>query len=249
MGPAQTRGTDILADEVVLQTDIGTSQTELMICFDVTIYSKLLSLRLTVCSFSDLSFMSSALPPEQSRSWWSLSSKSSKQDFHTDNDKPPSKNSSRNLFSSLISRKSKKHPTLPIEEPPSPLQSPTPHVQRTNLRGGFPLRSPLSPAESIEPLTPVDGFREGQRSLLALDHDPFGARGLVARGPTSPSTFSTHSNSSFLDIRSRPDKSILYFRPSYSSSSSNSNSVHESQSSELLKVHSTNVEEKILSPS
>jgi len=27
MGPVQTRGTDILADEVVLQTNIGTSQT------------------------------------------------------------------------------------------------------------------------------------------------------------------------------------------------------------------------------
>jgi len=192
--------------------------------------------------------MSSALPPEQSRSWWSLSSKSSKQDFHTNNDKPPSKPPGRNLFS-FINRKSKKHLTLPIEEPPSPLQSPTPHVQRTNLRGGFPLRSPLSPAESIEPLTPMDGLREGQRSLLTLDHDPFGVRGRVARGPTSPSTFSTHSNSSFLDVCSKPDKSIRCFRPSYSSSSSNSNSAHESQSSELLKVHSSNVEQQIFSPS
>jgi len=190
--------------------------------------------------------MSSALPPEQSRSWWSLSSKSSKQDFRTDNDKLPSKNPGKNLFSSLIGRKSKKHPTLPIEDPPSPIQSPTPHVHRTYLRREFPLRSPLSPAESIEPLTPVDSFREGR---LTLDHDPFGVRGLVARGPTSPSTFSTHSNSSFLDVCSGPDKSIFYFRPSYSSSSSNSNSVHEPQPSELLKIHSANIEEQIFSSS
>ncbi|KAF5352718.1 hypothetical protein D9756_006003 [Leucocoprinus leucothites] len=211
--------------------------------------------------------MSSALRVEQPRSWWSLSSKSSKQDLHKQyaNDKSSasvSKSSSgRNFpsFSSVIGRKSKKHPTLAIQEPPSPLKSSSASHTRREIPPQFHLDpqsrprlkspQPLSPADSIELVTPVDSFREGRQSLLTLDNDPFAVQGITVHAPASPSHLSTHSSNSFLDVSSRKDKSTLYVRASYSSSSSNSHSPRESHSHNLLKVHATSPDHRMLSSS
>ncbi|KXN88750.1 hypothetical protein AN958_06617 [Leucoagaricus sp. SymC.cos] len=210
----------------------------------------------------------SALRAEQpSRNWWPLASKSSKQDLRAQytSDKPPSsasKSSGRNFpsFASVIGLKSKKHPTLTIQEPPSPLRSrPTPHTRRgippqfhSDSQNRHQLKSPqpLSPADSIELVTPVDGPREGRQSLLTLsNNDPFAVQGITVHGPASPSHFSTHSNGSFLDVNSKQDKSSLYVRSSYSSSSSNSYSPRESQLRNSLKVHRPSADMRTLSSS
>jgi hypothetical protein len=76
--------------------------------------------------------------------------------------------------------------------------------------------------------------------LLTLsDNDPF-ARGITVHASTSPIHLSTHSNSSFLDVSSKQEKSSLFVRGSYSSSSSQSHSPREPQhqSPNFLKVNS-----------
>lgn len=214
--------------------------------------------------------MSSALRAEQpSRTWWSLSSKSSKQDLHKQyaNDRSSSsvsRNSSgRNFpsFASVIGFKSKKHPTLAIQDPPSPLKSHSAARTRQEIPPQFhsdyqsrpQLKTPslpLSPADSIELVTPVDSHREGRQSLLTLsDTDPFGARGITLHASPSPTHLSTHSNSSFLDVSSKQDKHSLYVRGSYSSSSSNSHSPRESQPYNFLKVQNPITDMRTLSTS
>lgn len=214
--------------------------------------------------------MSSALRVEQpSRTWWSLSSKSSKQDLHKQyaNDKSsptiPKSSPTRAFpsFASVIGFKSKKHPTLAIQDPPSSLKPYPPlrhhpdippqfrsdHQTRNRLKSA---PQPLSPADSVSPLTPVDGFRSERQSLLTLsDADPFASPGIAIHTPSSPNRLSAHSGSSFLDVSLGQDKVSLYVRGSYSSSSSNSYSPQEPQSQGLLRANNSNVELRTLSSS
>ncbi|PBL00522.1 hypothetical protein ARMGADRAFT_383093 [Armillaria gallica] len=141
--------------------------------------------------------MSSAISrhDQASRSWWSskqakypAQSKDIPQDF-TPGSSTSSTKSSISKFNSLTSVfKSKKHPSLAIQDPPLPPSRPvlsavspsdlgrskSQNVQYTRPPSKS-VSSTLSQAESSEPRTPVDSNREmHHQSLLTLsDTDPF----------------------------------------------------------------------------
>jgi hypothetical protein len=207
--------------------------------------------------------MSSALRAEQpSRTWWSLSPKSSKQDlsarfatslspkpsrqdlskYHTSSKPlpPPMKPTPRSLpsFASIMGFKSKKHPALAIQGPPL-ISYPTSRMRRELPS----FQTPTQPSDSYE-LSP-DGER--RHSLLTLsDTDPFGARGIAVH---SHEYSATHSNNSFLDVSLKQDKHSFYARGSSSSSSSNSHSLYDSHAPNTLRAQDPTSHQRTLSTS
>ncbi|KAK0198912.1 hypothetical protein F5146DRAFT_112743 [Armillaria mellea] len=197
--------------------------------------------------------MSSAISrhDQASRSWWS--SKHAKyppqpkdipQDF-TPGSSTSSTKSSISKFNSLTSVfKSKKHPSLAIQDPPLPSSRPvlsavspsdlgrskSQNVQYTRPPSKS-VSSTLSQAESSEPRTPVDSNREmHHQSLLTLsDTDPFASHGIsIPHSPLDPNRLSVYSNSSVIEYSKRSDTGIK--RGSYASSSSQSNYYGDSPS-------------------
>ncbi|KAL0951506.1 hypothetical protein HGRIS_008191 [Hohenbuehelia grisea] len=165
-----------------------------------------------------------------SRSWWQKNNKSQSVPVPTAHLKPASK---FNTFASALGLKSKKqHPTLTIQEPPSPIRTVTAPSSVTDAH--FPsysnrppsksVSSIRSPVDSLEPTTPTDGQQHhipGRQSLLTLsDLDPFAAHGIVV-SPTSsdPSRLSALSNSS-ADYHWKKGHPPMPTRSSYGSISS-----------------------------
>ncbi|KII94138.1 hypothetical protein PLICRDRAFT_171813 [Plicaturopsis crispa FD-325 SS-3] len=202
--------------------------------------------------------MSSARSSRQdhsSRSWWSLSSKNSSSGPKPDHrsvsaEKRSSHNPSlsqkssgslklNSLASAMGLKPSKKHPSLAIEEPPSPLEpmnssmidlpiQPVHYQNRPPARSVSTVRSSDDPNE---PRTPSDRERLSfPRSLLTLsDADPFAARGMTPPKGYDPNRLSVFSTSSMSD--STPKKSDGN-RSSYASSSSLSYSHGADQTAE-----------------
>ncbi|KAK0208819.1 hypothetical protein DFS33DRAFT_1305723 [Desarmillaria ectypa] len=181
---------------------------------------------------------------QASRSWWSskhakytAQHKDMSQDF-TPGSSTSSTKSSSSKFNSLTSVfKSKKHPSLAIQDPPLPPARPVlsavspPDLERSKSHNVQHTRPPsksvsstLSQAESSEPRTPVDSNREmHHQSLLTLsDIDPFASHGIfIPHSPVDPNRLSVYSNSSIIEYSKRSDSGIN--RGSYASSSSHSN--------------------------
>lgn len=195
--------------------------------------------------------MSSALPSHSdssSRNWWSLSTnKGSSRDpaasyssekSARDLSNKRSDGTKLNLLASAIGFKSKKHPSLAIQEPPfrtfphlPPSQvsySSEPSPKYSNRPPSKSVSSTRSRVDSIEPRTPLDGQRDtSQRnSLLTLsDADPFASRGIaVPHSPIDPNRLSAYSGSSVVPeyITKKIDDAPTS-RVSYASSSSYSN--------------------------
>ncbi|KAK0246317.1 hypothetical protein EDD85DRAFT_803770 [Armillaria nabsnona] len=197
--------------------------------------------------------MSSAISrhDQASRSWWSskhakypAQPKDIPQDF-TPGSSTSSTKSSVSKFNSLTSVfKSKKHPSLAIQDPPLPPSRPvlsavspsdlgrskSQNVQYTRPPSKS-VSSTLSQAESSEPRTPVDSNREmHHQSLLTLsDIDPFASHGIsIPHSPLDPNRLSVYSNSSIIEYSKQSDTGIR--RGSYASSSSQSNYYGDSPS-------------------
>ncbi|KAG7452362.1 uncharacterized protein BT62DRAFT_1071508 [Guyanagaster necrorhizus] len=197
--------------------------------------------------------MSSAISrhDQASRSWWSskhakypAQPKDMPQDY-TPGSSTSSTKSSSSKFNSLTSVfKSKKHPSLAIQDPPLPPTRPvlsavspsdvgrskSQNVQYTRPPSKS-VSSTLSQAESSEPRTPVDSNREmHHQSLLTLsDTDPFASHGIfIPHSPVDPNRLSVYSNSSITEYSKRSDAVIN--RGSYASSSSQSNYYGDSPS-------------------
>ncbi|KAK0466454.1 uncharacterized protein EV420DRAFT_1511700 [Desarmillaria tabescens] len=197
--------------------------------------------------------MSSAISrhDQASRSWWSskhakypAQPKDMPQDF-TPGSSTSSTKSSGSKFNSLTSVfKSKKHPSLAIQDPPLPPARPVlsavspsdlgrskSHNVQCTRPPSKSVSSTLSQAESSEPRTPVDSNREmHHQSLLTLsDNDPFASHGIfIPHSPVDPNRLSVYSNSSIIEYSKRSDAGIN--RGSYASSSSQSNYYGDSPS-------------------
>ncbi|KAF8665410.1 hypothetical protein AX16_000429 [Volvariella volvacea WC 439] len=180
--------------------------------------------------------MSSTLSPRNessSRTWWSLSPKSSSS--HTSKDvtktfpeKPtPAKSPSSlklNSFASAIGLKSKKHPTLTIQDPVPFIQSPAKPTSY-NRPPSKSVSSVRSQGDSIGPRTPTDGQRDppnSRHSLLTLsDTDPFAPRAIVtpaSYASSDPNRLSAYSSNS--DYGSKKNEVSSANRGSYASTSS-----------------------------
>ncbi|RDB29190.1 hypothetical protein Hypma_015770 [Hypsizygus marmoreus] len=181
--------------------------------------------------------MASAFPSDSPslRTWWSLAPKHphiSTQDLRRPYSEKASRSSKPSGLKSIASAmgfKSKKHPTLAIQDPVFPPSRPAHPTLDTNFVTRPPSKSVSSTrsrVDSLEPRTPLDDQRVGRHSLLTLsDIDPFAVRGVVS-APHTPSDLnrlSAHSNSSIPDFFSKNPDSHKYNRISYASSSSNSN--------------------------
>ncbi|KAG5644616.1 hypothetical protein DXG03_008094 [Asterophora parasitica] len=180
--------------------------------------------------------MSSAFPADSpnSRTWWSLAPKQ----LHVDQRRPYSSDKSSrpgglNSIAAALGFKSKKHPTLavqdsqPISRPPPPAP-PIIDTQFSNRPQSKSVSSTRSRVDSSGPQTPVDfhAQREGRQSLLTLsDADPFAVRSLSSapHTPSDPDRLSAYSNGSIPDFVSKGIE-----RVSYASSSSQSN-LHGSE--------------------
>ncbi|KIK70751.1 hypothetical protein GYMLUDRAFT_51959 [Collybiopsis luxurians FD-317 M1] len=197
--------------------------------------------------------MSSALPParsESSRNWWPLSSKSSGKDLASSysSEKSGRDSSSKKdgtKLTSFMGFKSKKHPSLAIQDPPitspsspvDPPLSPSPSSKYTNRPSSKSVSSTRSRVESMEPRTPLDGQRDTavhRNSLLTLsDADPFASRGMaLPHSPVDPNRLSAYSGSSVVPeyfAKRLEDKMVS--RISYASSSSHSNLYSDEVSS------------------
>ncbi|KAI0964071.1 hypothetical protein AcW1_000976 [Taiwanofungus camphoratus] len=213
---------------------------------------------------------STIFPPSQSKSWWARS-KSSKDPAglrphgsFVDDEKPMSsiphghtkhKDSTTGIrfktLGSAIGFKSRKPPSLAIQDPPiPPARTPvsTAH-QITSARETDQPPSPFynsrPPAKSVstvrssegdeasdlhtlsEPRTPSDHPRDRmsyQTSVLTLSEvDPFAAGGVIIQQTTHDSNrISAYSDSSLLDPHSKVNDMVFNNRISYGSSSSNS---------------------------
>ncbi|KAJ3853867.1 hypothetical protein EV368DRAFT_81173 [Lentinula lateritia] len=195
--------------------------------------------------------MSSALPSrsDSSRNWWSLSSKGSTREpssFPQEKAGRPSSskrndNTKFNTLASAFGLKTKKHPSLTIEDPPAtsfpshhelePLYSPELSPKYTNRPPSKSVSSTRSRVDSIEPRTPSDGQRDSasnRHSLLTLsDIDPFAARSGIAvpHSPIDPNRLSAYSGSSVVPeyiTKKLDDVPVAASRVSYASSSSHS---------------------------
>lgn len=174
--------------------------------------------------------MSSTYAPRgdqhSSRGWWSMKSSNSK-----DLAEKTSSKKSLTTFVSGISLKSKKHPSLTIQEPPMTLISPptspvslairprsrpSPTIQTRPLSNS--ISSTRSRGDSIGPRTPVDTLRSSpHQSLLTLsDVDPFAARAISSPSSLDPNRLSAYSNTSVPDYASKANENS---RSSYASSS------------------------------
>ncbi|KAL0071731.1 hypothetical protein AAF712_000653 [Marasmius tenuissimus] len=195
--------------------------------------------------------MSSTFSPRESssRNWWPISKSSSNPSFHSekssqrDHSTKKSDGSKFNTIASAIGlSKSKKHPSLTIQNPPpailtaksqgEPLYSPrTPPVYASRPPSKS-VSSTKSRVDSLEPRTPSDSRDSGshRHSLLTLsDPDPFAARNFSLTSPEDPNRLSAYSGSSNPDYLIQPktlDRQHQFNRTSYASSSSQSNSNH-----------------------
>lgn len=182
------------------------------------------------------------------RTWWSLSPKSTnpvardlRRGYSTEkhSQHSPAKHSGLtfNTFASAMGFKSKKHPSLAIQDPPLQSQTITPPVdgpygQYTARPISKSASSTRSRVDSLEPRTPVDPQRDLRPSLLTLsDVDPFAVRAISApHTPSDPNRLSAYSNSSIPEFVSKDaESSLMSNRVSYTSSSSHSNQ-HGSES-------------------
>ncbi|KAF5388555.1 hypothetical protein D9757_004618 [Collybiopsis confluens] len=147
-----------------------------------------------------------------SRNWWPLSSKSSGKDLASSYDISGKDYSSKkadatklNSLASAIGFKSKKHPSLAIQDPPVRIPPPSPVIplspspsKYTNRTASKSVSSTRSRVDSIEPRTPLDPQRDTathRHSLLTLsDADPFASRGIaVPHSPVDPNRLSVYS--------------------------------------------------------
>ncbi|PCH34000.1 hypothetical protein WOLCODRAFT_15032 [Wolfiporia cocos MD-104 SS10] len=225
------------------------------------------------------------LPPSQSKPWWSRS-KSPKEpsnlspprSFSDDSEKMSTstrgsakqKDSSAGLrfktLGSAIGLKSKKLPSLAIQDPPS---LPAPHspfsAQHDAAHAPSSFYTNRPPAKSVstvrsiefdgdatsartvsEPRTPSDYTRDRtsyQPSVLTFSEmDPFAAGGVIVQhAPHDANRLSVYSDSSLLDPhRKSGEIPMLYNRISYGSTSSNSHSQSsDSHSARLASPRST----------
>lgn len=195
------------------------------------------------------------------RTWWSLSPKSTnpvaqdlRRGYSTEkhSQHSPAKHSGLtfNTFASAMGFKSKKHPSLAIQDPPLQSQTITPPMD--GPYGQYAARpiskstsSTRSRVDSLEPRTPVDPQRDPRPSLLTLsDVDPFAVRAISApHTPSDINRLSAYSNSSIPEFVSKhAESSPMLNRVSYASSSSHSNqhgselSPHSSTTPSVLVV-------------
>ena len=132
-----------------------------------------------------------------------------------------------NTLASAMGFKSKKHPSLAIQDPPPmPIRTVVSTVVSEERTRHYTTRPPsksisstVSQAESPEPRTPLDNQRDFRhQSLLTLsDADPFASTGMTPRSPVDPNRLSAYSNSS-IEYSKRSDMAVN--RGSYASSSS-----------------------------
>lgn len=188
--------------------------------------------------------MSSAFSPRHespSKTWWSLSKAPSsggqdlRRAYSTERSRQaPTKSSGINFntFASAMGFKSKKHPSLTIQDPPLPtravISQPTGGHYMPNSVNRPPSKSvssTQSKLDSLEPRTPVDKQHDPRRSLLTLsDLDPFAGRGFsVPHTPSDPNRLSAYSNASIPELLSKNTEPPIFNRVSYASSSSHSN--------------------------
>ncbi|KAJ8522018.1 hypothetical protein ONZ45_g1360 [Pleurotus djamor] len=179
-----------------------------------------------------------------SSKWWSLAPKNSPTTSAKPKE-PAAKSQSASKFNTLASAigfKSKKHPSLAIQEPPylssasspasanpSPIaDSPNRQVPYINRPPSKSVSSTKSPVESIEPITPIEPFQSSpsrphhRQSLFTLsDSDPFASHhGIqIDPQPPDPSRLSVYSGSSASDYGSKKFQSTGPNRTSYASSS------------------------------
>ncbi|KAF8167676.1 hypothetical protein B0H34DRAFT_792372 [Crassisporium funariophilum] len=189
-----------------------------------------------------------AIDEPPTRTWWSLAKPAippNHKDFRMGygpeksarRPPPPVKTSAFNSFASAFGLKSKKHPSLAIQDPPSPAYptintppptSPPPSAKLTSNRPTSKAASSTrSRVDSIEPRTPVDYQRDKRHSLLTLsDTDPFAGRPVVTvpvpHLPSDHSHLSAYLNPSVTEFHQKVEQSP-FNRVSYASSSSLSN--------------------------
>lgn len=195
------------------------------------------------------------------RQWWSLSSKNSSSvgpvkhdvDLTRSFNQPdkPRKHSVGMKFSSITSAmgfKSKKHPTLAIQEPPPEIRPKAARVDTQTVR--YPNRPPAKSVSTVqswddpnEPQTPLDVVKEGMpRVLTTSDPDLYSSRGIRC-SPTlqDPNRLSAYSSSSISDTLSRKDDSAIAFKRLSDASSSLSQylAVDYSPTSSSASLHSS----------
>lgn len=211
--------------------------------------------------------MSTLPSSSQSKSWWSRAKsvkdgQSARSRVHAPDGRPSLSHSKsrdniasskfNNFVANAIGKKSKK-PTLTIQDPPSPLLTPslgplsysTPNTAATTpTYAPAPFYSPRPPAKSVstvrsyefddrsdrisEPRTPSDHPRDRrsyQNSVLTLsDPDPFAAGAMIVpHFPQDPNRLSVYSDSSMLDPHSGKRGDVFYYNR-MSYGSSSSNS-------------------------
>jgi len=197
--------------------------------------------------------MHSALPSRHdssSRTWWPLSSKGSHPSSRKDipqsfpSEKQPSRKTSIkqstglkfSTFASVMGFKSKKHPSLTIQEPPLSIRTDIlpsqPVINGSNRPQTAPyddrppsnsLSSTRSQGESPELQTPSDDQRDtmtSRQSLLTLfDIDPFAAGAItLPHSPSDPSALPPYSSSSAPEYITSKSGSPVFKRMSYASS-------------------------------
>ncbi|TFK30872.1 hypothetical protein FA15DRAFT_751864 [Coprinopsis marcescibilis] len=170
-----------------------------------------------------------------SKSWWSMSNKHLSNSRYS-SERPKIKSPlTLNSLASAFGFKSKKSPTLAIQDPPLPIQSPPIHLNTSpdppksiNRPPSKSVSSTRSRADSVEPRTPSDVHyslkKVSRQSLLTLsDIDPFAGRQGVTISSTDPTRLSAYSNGSGGDY-DKHGQYASYNRVSYGSSSSQSHS-------------------------
>ncbi|KZT75001.1 hypothetical protein DAEQUDRAFT_807273 [Daedalea quercina L-15889] len=213
----------------------------------------------------------SILPPSQSKSSWWSRTKSSRESvvqpvrsfssLNDDNEKSStssmfpvsakSKDSRFKTLGSAISFKSKKVPSLAIQDPPSdvPIQAPPPPSPPADFGADQTTAAPsalysnkLTAPKSIrtlhtteldtdaksartasEPRTPSDYRASYQPSVLTFSEiDPFASGGVIVQESHDPNRLSAYSDSSMHEPTSKRGEILFYNRISYASSSSKS---------------------------
>ncbi|KAJ2914287.1 hypothetical protein MD484_g6132, partial [Candolleomyces efflorescens] len=179
--------------------------------------------------------MAAAFDSSGSRSWWPMARSQSGPATGYIPEKPKAKSKAKTL-NALFGLKSKKNPSVAIQDPPLPIQPvPPEHIPQSfaNRPPSKSVSSVISRADSLGPRTPSDfqplDRSNARQSLLTLsDTDPFASSrsiGTVSSPyqPTDPTRLSAYSNTSSNDHIHRKNVDLAFQqRTSYGSSSSQS---------------------------
>jgi hypothetical protein len=155
-------------------------------------------------AFNSHLYMSSTLSPRHessSRNWWQLSSRHSTSSVKSDKDTQKQSGVKFNTLASAIGFKTKKHPSLTIQDPPLPtkhVESPVTDRQELPRYANRPPSKSVSSTvrSSVELRTPSDAPRDPlafRRSLLTLSDDPFASGGISVPAIQDPAHLCMYS--------------------------------------------------------